>query len=79
MPETFLAFLAIVLPLAVFAVQLLLAFAVRSAARVHYTKGNRLTFGSYTLWFWYTLVFGFAAAALYWVVHHSTLRASEQA
>ncbi len=60
----------------VFIVHVIMAFAVNGDAKqLVANRGGIFLFGPF-LWGWIVFIFGLAGLALYWAIHHSTLRAT---
>ena len=67
---------AVVYGIFVFIVHVIMALAVNGdAKRLVASRGGLFLFGPF-LWGWIVFIFGLAGLALYWAVHHSTLKAS---
>lgn len=65
---------AIVYSIIVVLVHIIMALAVNGdAKRLVSGRGGLFLFGPF-LWGWIVLIFGIAGLALYWAVHHSSLR-----
>lgn len=70
-----LGFFAIAYGVFVFIVHVIMALAVNGdAKRLVSSRGGLFLFGPF-LWGWIVFIFGLAGFALYWAIHHSTLRA----
>lgn len=60
----------------VFVVNVIMALAVNGdAKRLVKDRGGLYLFGPF-LWGWIAFIFGIAGFALYWAIHHSSLRAA---
>ena len=60
----------------VFLIHVIMALAVNGdAKRLVSDRSGLFLFGPF-LWGWIVLIFGIAGFALYWAIHHSSLRAS---
>ena len=69
--------LAIISGAFVFMVHIIMALAVNGdAKRLEANRGGLFLFGPF-LWGGIVLIFGLPGLAVYWVVHHSTLRDSK--
>ena len=69
-------FFAIAYGIFVFIVHVIMALAVNGDAKQLVTnRGGTFLFGSF-LWGWIVFIFGLAGLALYWAIHHSTLRSN---
>lgn len=67
---------AIVYGIIVVLVHIIMALAVNGdAKRLVSDRGGLFLFGPF-LWGWIVLIFGIAGFALYWAIHHSSLRAN---
>ena len=67
---------ALIYGLAIFVVHVVMALATNGdAKRISTNGGGCFLFGP-LVWGWIVFIFGLAGLALYWVVHHSTLRAA---
>jgi len=67
---------AIVYGIIVVLVHIIMALAVNGdAKRFGSGRGGLFLFGPF-LWGWIVLIFGIAGFALYWAIHHSSLRVS---
>jgi hypothetical protein len=80
LPEVFgpstLGLSVIVYGVVVFLIHIIMALAVNGDAKSLVSgRGGLFLFGPF-LWGWIVLIFGLAGLALYWAIHHSTLRAS---
>ncbi len=69
-----LGWLAIVYAIFVFLVHVILALAVNKDAKHLRLSGSGLFLVGPFLWGWIVFIFGIAGIALYWAIHHSTLR-----
>lgn len=71
-----LSLLVIAYVIAVFILHVIMALAVNGdAKRLLANRKGMFLFGPF-LWGWIVLFFGLAGLALYWAIHHSTLRAN---
>lgn len=67
---------AVIYGVFVFVVQIIMALAVNGdAKRLVADRGGLFLFGPF-LWGWIVFIFGIAGFALYWAVHHSSLRST---
>jgi len=71
-----LGFFAVAYGVFVFIVRIIMALAANGdAKRLVSNRAGLFLFGPF-LWGWIVLIFGLAGFALYWAVHHSSLRPS---
>jgi hypothetical protein len=71
-----LGFFAVAYGVFVFIVRIIMSLAVNGdAKRLVSNRAGLFLFGPF-LWGWIVLLFGLAGFALYWAVHHSSLRSS---
>lgn len=71
-----LGFFVIAYTVVVFIVHVIMALVVNGdAKRLRSSRGGLFLFGPF-LWGWVVFIFGLAGFAIYWAIHHSTLRAS---
>jgi hypothetical protein len=69
-------FFSIAYVVLVFIVHVIMALAVNGdAKRLVSDRGGLFLFGP-CLWGWIVFLFGIAGLALYWAIHHSTLRST---
>ncbi len=70
------SFFTIAYGIFVFIVHIIMALAVNiDAKRLVSNRARLFLFGPF-LWGWIVFIFGLAGFALYWAIHHSSLRAS---
>ena len=76
LPEFGVVSLTIVYGVFVFVIHAIMALAVNGdAKRLVSNRGGLFLFGPF-LWGWIVFIFGLAGFAVYWAVHHSSLRAT---
>jgi len=69
-------FFVIAYGIILFIVHIIMALAVNGdAKRLISSRGGLYLFGPF-VWGWIVFIFGLAGFALYWAIHHSTLRAT---
>ncbi len=69
-------FFAIAYGIVIFIVHVVMACVVNGDAKqLIANRGGTFLFGSF-LWGWIVFIFGLAGLALYWAIHHSTLRSN---